>query len=341
MGSSFLTKKKQLIDTILDVESIFKDGLTIKTNIEQDNITMKEITYDEVKAPTLLLSTIDKLPEEIYEFYSKDKIPKIPFDELEPQEQYSNIRQAKSISKNLTMIGCELALESTNRNKYKLNDDEISDLARFEHKDWCKEKINTGWSPGAPRDNENLIHPSLVEWNELEPTVQDQNKETIKNIPKILSNIGLKIVVNNIRLLTVALHNYYNEVNNIKDNPFENLSDEDKYFNYKQTEIMVDFLKENGYDIVPESSEGTAILELDEELVESLAKKEHESWCDYKQNLGWTRGEKSEETLTNPNICTWNELKKEVREYNKNTFKNMPALCSNEGVNLKIITKTP
>ncbi|WP_407421824.1 RyR domain-containing protein [Methanobrevibacter sp.] len=344
MGSSFLIEKKDLLDKVLDLQKVFKDGLTIKTNVEDDNITMKDITYREARTPNILMTTIDKLPAQIYAYYSEitgdDKELEKIFESLTPSEQYSNMRQAKSISKNLSMIGCEIAFKSDKRDEYILSDNEINDLAMFEHKDWCSEKIEAGWSPGKDKDDKKLIHPLLDDWENLDSSVQEDNKKTIENLVKILSNVDLKVVFNKTRLLSIELHNYYNEVFN-SDIPFDSLSDEQKYFNYKQADFIINFLKEHGYNIVFEKDEGIHITEFNPKEIECLAKKEHEKWCDYKRNLGWEEGEKSEEDKTNPNICEWKDLDESTREFNKNTIKKLPDLCSNQDAGLKIIKENP
>lgn len=342
MGNKFITEKKELFDKVLNLESIFKDGVYLKTNMQEDNITMKDIIYTEIESSDPLLRITSKLPRYIYEFYSKnsEKGKKIPFDDLKPQEKYSNIRQAKSITKNLKIIGCDLALiDDAERKKYEISDSEIEDLAMFEHKDWYCEKITAGWTPGKKRDDENLIHPSLVPWSQLDSKTQDFNKKTIRNIPDILESVGLKIVVNNTRVLTVGLHDYYNEVFDMEgENPFDELSSDDKYFNYIQTGLIIKALNEKGYDIVSNKIESEEITEFSPEELEFLAKNEHEQWCDYKTELGWKYGdEKSNENKTNPNICPWEELTSDTREFNINTFKNLPELCSKEGIGLKII----
>lgn len=340
MGSSFLIEKEDLLNKVLDLEMVFKDGLTIKTNVEDDNISMKDITYREARTPNILMATIDKLPAQIYANYSKitgdeDEIERV-FESLNPLEQYSNMRQAKSISKNLSMIGCEIALKSDKRDEYQLSDSEIDDLAMFEHRDWCGEKINAGWSPGDTKDEEKLIHPLLKKWEELDESDKENNRKTIENLVNVLSNVDLKIVFNKTRLLSIQLHNYYNEIFN-SDTPFDSLSDEQKYFNYKQADFIIEFLKEHGYNIVFEKDEGIHITEFDPKEIDCLARKEHEKWCDYKRNLGWERGEKSEKDKTNPNICEWKDLEKGTREFNKDTIKKLPDLCSNQDVGLKII----
>lgn len=342
MGNKFLTEKKELFDNVLDIPSVFEKDIDLKTNIQEDNISMKDIIYTEIETSDPLLRVTSKLPMHIYEFYSdnNENAEKVPFSELKPQEKYSNIRQAKSMSKNLKIIGCEMALEANEEKEaYELTQSEIEDLAMFEHKDWCCEKINAGWSYGKRRNNKKLIHSSLVSWDKLNMKSKNYNIKTMKNIPNFLETLGLKIVVNDTRLLAVGLHDYYNEVYDMSgENPFDDLSPDDKYFNYVQSGLIIKALKEKGYSVVSQNYEGEAISEFTTDELEFLAKNEHDQWCDYKAELGWTYDEvKSDENKTNPNLCEWDDLKEETREFNINTFKMLPKICSNENVGLKIV----
>lgn len=260
-----------------------------------------------------------------------------PFDELEPQEKYSNIRQAKSISKNLKIIGCKLALTNDEHEEYTPSETELEDLGMYEHKDWYCEKITAGWSPGDEKDEVNLINPNLVSWEKLDENARKFNIDTYRNLPNILETIGLKIIANNTRLLTAELHEYYNEIYG-ENNPFDDLDIDDKYFNYTQTGQMIKALNKKGYSIVPIDDKAEAITEFSPEELEFLAKNEHEQWCEYKAELGWVYGdEKSVENRTNPKLREWETLDEETRQFNINTYKNLPRLCSNEKVGLKIV----
>ena len=72
------------------------------------------------------------------------------------------------------------------------------------------------------------------------------------------------------------------------------------------------------------------------QTIEYFAEREHEAWYKLKVNLGWTYGSiKDEMSKTNPNLVSWSELDFENKEANRNTFKNLPRMCSDVG--LKIV----
>lgn len=254
------------------------------------------------------------------------------FDELTSQLKIANIRQARSIPVKLGIIGCELADENDEREAIlEFSDNEVLDLAMFEHDEWCAEKEGTGWVYGEKKDIKNLVTPYLVPWEELPADIQEYDIDPVKNIPSLMQSIGLKVVRTKIRLLTFEMHNFYtNEVT------FEELPEYTKYSNYKQTDFLVKILSELGYDVVDIDSPGEPITSLDEDSVDYLAEREHNAWYRLKVNLGWTYDSvKDEVAKTNPNLVEWDALDYETQESNRATFKNLPQLCKN--VDLKIV----
>lgn len=75
---------------------------------------------------------------------------------------------------------------------YTLSNDEIELLAEIEHEDWIKERIESGWTLGD-KDVENKKSPYLIPYNELSEEIKDYDRDTIRNIPKIVSLIELEI----------------------------------------------------------------------------------------------------------------------------------------------------
>ena len=254
------------------------------------------------------------------------------YDELSPQLKIANIRQARSIPLKLNIIGCELADLSDERLAItEFLEDEVLDLAIFEHNEWCKEKIRTGWVYGEVRDDSKLIHDCLVPWEDLTPEMQKLDIDPVRNIPSLVDSLGLKIVRSKQRLLTFEMHKFYTQ----KDD-FDELPDYIKYSNYKQTDFLVKILAELGYEMVDTASKENAIVSFDEDEINYLAKREHAAWYKLKINLGWKYGSiKDENEKTNPNLIQWDELDYNIQELNKKTFRDLPVLCQNVG--LKIV----
>ena len=353
IGLGFSEDKEELLKSVLSLKSVFKLGLRIITDVQQENI-IRNIIHKDVQAPDILLRNVENLAILTHNQYVEttkkqyeEKIAKgeepdeefmekynglCSFDELTSQLKIANIRQARSIPVKLGIIGCELADENDEREAIlEFSDNEVIDLAMFEHDEWCAEKEGTGWVYGEKKDIKNLVTPYLVPWEELPADIQEYDIDPVKNIPSLMQSIGLKVVRTKIRLLTFEMHNFYtNEVT------FEELPEYTKYSNYKQTDFLVKILSELGYDVVDIDSPGEPITSLDEDSVDYLAEREHNAWYRLKVNLGWTYDSvKDEVAKTNPNLVEWDALDYETQESNRATFKNLPQLCKN--VDLKIV----
>ena len=259
-----------------------------------------------------------------------------PFDQLSSHLKLANIRQARSIPKKLNMIGCELADLSDKREEItKFSEEEVIDLAIYEHDEWCEEKIGQGWTYGEVRDDDNLIHDCLVPWDDLPPEVQQYDIDPVENIPNLVKKIDLKIVRSKIRLLTIEMHKFYQQKNGGTDD-FDDLPEYIKYSNYKQANFLVKILGELGYDVVDSQSKGEAIEYFDEDALEYLAKREHNAWYKLKINLGWRFAPvRDENRKLNPNLVEWDALNVKNKDDNKRTFRNLPQMCKN--VDLKIV----
>ena len=352
IGLGFSEDKEKLLNDVLSIKSVFKLGLRIITDVKQDCV-IKEIVHAETQSPDILLRNVEKLAISIHEQYVRttkeqyeEKVAKgmelddefmekynglSSFDELTPQLKIANIRQARSIPAKLSIIGCELAEMSDERPAIEeFLEEEVLDLAIYEHNEWMEEKIGTGWTYGPKKDIDNLITPYLVPWDDLSPEIQQYDIDPIKNIPSLMKSIGLKVVRTKQRLLTFEMHKFYSNTD------FDKLPNYIKYSNYKQTNFLVKILSELGYDVVDLDAPGVAVTSFDEDSVEYLAKREHNAWCKLKVNLGWKYDSvKDEEAKTNPKLVEWDSLDYETQESNKATFRNLASLCNNIG--LKIV----
>ena len=352
MGLGFSEDKVELLNNVLSVKSAFQFGLRIITDVQQ-HFTATHINHHDIQAPDILLRNVEKLAILIHEHYNEtitkqymealengevdselqEKYEGIQeFDDLPAQLKIANIRQARSIPVKLAMIGCELANQSDERQAItEFSDDEVEDLAIYEHDEWCREKIGTGWVYGEEKDIENLVTPYLVSWDDLTEDIKDFDRDPVRNIPSLMQSIGLKVVRSKIRLLTFEMHDFHE-----KDVAFEDLPDYVKYSNYKQADYLIRILSMRGYSVVDIDSPGEAVTSFDHDSIEYFAEREHEAWYKLKVNLGWTYGSvKDEISKTNPNLVEWSALDFESKEANRNTFKNLPQLCRN--VDLKII----
>jgi hypothetical protein len=343
-----------LLNDILDIQNVFRDNLTIKTEIEIDNNVIREKQISGLNSPNLPMDLIYKLAKGIHEQYNQvvrdsylkskeemnDYIQKTydnlyEFDNLPLDLKITNIRLARLIPKELDFIGYELAYKSDERNGVsKFSQGEILDVAILKHEEWCDEKRETGWKYGPIKNEKESIHPCLVNWDNLNKDLQENNINTAKNIPALIDSINLKIVPTKKRQLSQEMHDFYMGYD--EKESFDKLPNEIKYYNFRHMDSYIKRLKKLNYKIVEKEDKGTPIDEFKDYEIEYLSKEEHQEWMMNKINLGWVYGsQKDENKKTNPSLVQWEYLPEEIKEETRNTYRNFPRICGNVG--LKVI----
>ncbi|WP_458405278.1 RyR domain-containing protein [Methanobrevibacter sp.] len=370
MGLGFEEKKDEFINQVLDVRRVFPAKLSILPKVQLDDV-QRDILMDDIKAPDVLMRNIEKLAIEIHEQYrgTSDDPNIVEFNQLSSDLKMSNIRQAKSIPKKLAMIGCEIAhkteeemadpldidtkveqiiaenygegatvtneiVEETSKIVRVLRFDEkdVEDLAIYEHDDWCDERIGKGWIYGEKTIQDKKINRCLIGWDELSEYDRDFDREAIRNIPKLLDNIGLKIIRSRFRALTYKMNQFYEygklDSNSSGEVEFRDLDNHIQFCNLKQAHHLVNILKEKGYEFVPIDEPGESVECFDYDEIEHFAKREHEGWYKLKLNLNKTSGR---------NFVEWDDLDRKVKHKNRETIRHLPEMCRDEYVGLKII----
>jgi hypothetical protein len=111
------------------------------------------------------------------------------------QYQESNRNQAHIIRKKLHMIGCDIGplTDWNSPDSFKFTIEEVETLSAVEHERWTQEKIAQRWRYGPMRDDGKKIHPSIIPYEQLSESEKEKDRETVRNIPKILSLIDFQI----------------------------------------------------------------------------------------------------------------------------------------------------
>jgi serine phosphatase RsbU (regulator of sigma subunit) len=117
------------------------------------------------------------------------------FDDLPAEIKYSNLDNAAHIPTKLLSIGYKIR---PGKQGYKsvslsLNEEEVETMARVEHIRWCWEKRLDGWRYGKTKDPVRKTHPSLVDYEELDESEKDKDRELVKLIPAFLHDIALEV----------------------------------------------------------------------------------------------------------------------------------------------------
>ena len=72
---------------------------------------------------------------------------------------------------------------------------ELETLARLEHQDWMKDRLQHGWQPGIQRDNAHKIHDLLYDWYDprLKKSARQQTRQIIRTWTPLLAQVDLQI----------------------------------------------------------------------------------------------------------------------------------------------------
>ena len=116
-----------------------------------------------------------------------------PWNKLSDNLKRSNYLQALHIPKKLRAVKHDMIPFVEKPEKLiEFNDEEVEKMAEMEHERWNEERFDDEWKLG-PRDPENKVSPYLVEWNELPENVKEWDRDAVRNIPKLLADVGFEI----------------------------------------------------------------------------------------------------------------------------------------------------
>jgi len=109
--------------------------------------------------------------------------------------QESNRKQANFIWTKLSLVGCEIGpvTDWDAPLEFRFTPEETELLSSLEHERWMSEKLDGGWRYGDKRDDKQKIHPSLVPYENLSEPEKEKDRDTIRQIPEILSRIDFQV----------------------------------------------------------------------------------------------------------------------------------------------------
>lgn len=122
--------------------------------------------------------------------------------------------------------------------------------------------------------------------------------------------------------------------------PWDDLPEELKENNRQLADRIPLLLSAAGYRIAPLTDWDAEKLHFQEggaiDQVTLMARMEHESWCQRKQDQGWRYGEKKDpDKKTNPALLTWEELPDSERDKNKDFIRGLPKLLARAGFQIE------
>lgn len=199
LGDSFVEKKFSDIDNLLDLRSAFESGCDLSANIDSRGFISK-INQDKI-LPRMMIEKIEELAKLAHDDYNKNQMERNPGKELEypnwdslPDSlKYSNIRQIRDIPEKLKILGCYADIKKDGEKEYQISNDDIEILARIEHDSWVNERTEQGWKYGSEKDVEKKVSPYILPYDDLAEKIKELDRDTIRNIPLLLSRVNLHI----------------------------------------------------------------------------------------------------------------------------------------------------
>ena len=201
LPEQFSTEKEALFRQLLEMDEIFKGGFSVGCEAI-DNLAglAGDIKLDYSIAPRPLLDNLEKLAIAIHELYNQKQLERYPdeplaypqFADLPDTLKYSNLRQARSIADKLALMGWEMRPQGgEGRVITEISADIVEMLAMFEHAEWIRERVGSGWTYGEVKDVEKRISPYLVPYADLAEEIKELDRDTIRYIPELLAMIEM------------------------------------------------------------------------------------------------------------------------------------------------------
>lgn len=184
LPESFGQKKVEFFRTVINAPSLFPLGIDV------DNVDVRETVNS-------------RLPLAIHAYYIEKRLAEHPeeaveyprFSDLPDDLKHSNIRQAEGIERKLEIAGCHLDVTGLPGAVERFGEDLVEQLAEAEHADWMEERIASGWRFG-PKNVEEKTSPYLIPYAELSEEIKDYDREPVRNIPRLVSLIGMAVYPN-------------------------------------------------------------------------------------------------------------------------------------------------
>lgn len=203
LPDGFAPDKEALLHHVLDMDSVFVGGFSVSCET-MDGVEPSSgaVPTAEEVIPRPLLENLERLAVAIHDMYNHKQSERYPdkplqyprFTDLPDSLKYSNLRQARGIPKKLQMMGWQmLPVGSHGEAIIEIPETVVEALAEFEHDEWMRERISSGWIYGVEKDAVKKISPYLVPFEDLSEDVRDLDRDTIRNIPALLETIGMAI----------------------------------------------------------------------------------------------------------------------------------------------------
>ena len=111
--------------------------------------------------------------------------------------------------------------------------------------------------------------------------------------------------------------------------PWFELRDDLKESNRQAARDIPQKLQAVGCEAVPQCERAITLMEFTPEEIELLSKREHDRWVDERRVGGWRYGlDRDVEKRVNPYLVAWEELPEDVKEYDRQAIRRLPAVLA-------------
>jgi hypothetical protein len=119
----------------------------------------------------------------------------IPWSELPAHKKKANQHAAAHMDVKLRIANCvALPIDAKETEAVFPPDDLMMELlAQLEHRRWMADKYLAGYSYGKVRDEDRMLHPDLIPWEELTEADKEKDRANIRQIPHLLKLQDQKI----------------------------------------------------------------------------------------------------------------------------------------------------
>ena len=118
-----------------------------------------------------------------------------PWSELPTHKKRANQHAAAHMDVKLRIANCVASELDAPEPEAVFPPDDLNMelLAQLEHRRWMADKHLAGYSYGEGRNEDRMLHPDLIPWEELSESDKDKDRDNIRQIPHLLKLQGQKI----------------------------------------------------------------------------------------------------------------------------------------------------
>jgi hypothetical protein len=113
-----------------------------------------------------------------------------PWNTLAPFYRASNVRQVMTTLESAVTVGRSWGAAETAGTRPSA--EQLERMAQLEHDSWRTHLLESGWKPGATRDDAGRRHPDLVSWEGLTDEARAKTREGVISSLELLATLGYR-----------------------------------------------------------------------------------------------------------------------------------------------------